>query len=100
VRFPELSLAAYFSKVFVFQLVLLTGLFTLTLLFFDHYRITQPNRKTVLGVFGLTLFLYTANMILRSLKAEWLSHLMATMVAEKAGFADVILLVKTADIGL
>lgn len=39
-------------------------------------------------------------MILGSLKAEWLSHLMATMIAEKAEFADVILLVKTADIGL
>ncbi len=100
VRYPELSLAAYLSKVFAFQLIQLTGLFTLTSLFFYHYRITQLNRKTVLAVIGLTLFLYTANMILGSLKAEWLSHLMATMIAEKAEFADVILLVKTADIGL
>lgn len=100
VRYPELSLAAYLSKVFAFQLIQLTGLFTLTSLFFYHYRITQLNRKTVLAVIGLTLFLYTANMILGSLKAEWLSHLMAKMIAEKAEFADVILLVKTADIGL
>lgn len=100
VRYPELSLAAYLSKVFAFQLIQLTGFFTLTSFLFYHYRITQLNRKTVLAVIGLTLFLYTVNMILGSLKAEWLSHLMAKMIAEKSEFADVILLVKTADIGL
>ncbi|XKD92742.1 hypothetical protein ACISK3_16330 [Morganella morganii] len=98
VRYPELSLAAYLSKVFAFQLVQLTGFFTLTSFLFYHYRITQLNRKTVLAVIGLTIFLYTVNTILGSLKVEWLSHLMAKMIADKAELSDFILVLKTADI--
>nr|WP_242452352.1 hypothetical protein [Morganella morganii] len=100
IRYPELSLAAYLSKVFAFQLVQLTGFFTLTSFLFYHYRITQLNRKTVLTVIGLTIFLYTVNSILGSLKAEWLSHLIAKMIADKAEFSHFILMIKTADICL
>lgn len=97
---PELTLAAYLSKIFAFQLIQLTGLFTLTSLFFYHYRITQLNRKTVLGVIGLTIFLYAVNSILGGLKMEWLGYLLGKMQNNDLDFSDIALMMKTADIFL
>ncbi|WP_405469678.1 hypothetical protein ACGTI2_20610 [Morganella morganii] len=97
---PELSLAAYLSKIFASQLIQLTGLFTLTSLFFYHYRITQLNRKTVLGVIGLTIFLYAVNSILGGLKMEWLGYLLGKMQNNDLDFSDIALMMKTTDIFL
>lgn len=97
---PDLTLAAYLSRVFSFQLIQLTGIFTLTSLLFYHNRITELNRKTVLAVIGLTIFLYTVNSLLGALKAEWLRNLAAQIIADGSGFSDVILMIKTVDIFL
>lgn len=100
VRSPDLTLAAYLSRVFSFQLIQMTGIFTLTSLLFYHNRITQLNRKTVLAVIGLSIFLYTVNSILGGFKAALVGLLVNQVIAEKIEFADLILMVKTTDIFL
>lgn len=93
-----ISLWNYLSPVLGHHLIQMTGQFALVSLFFYHTRITLLNRKSVLGVIGLAIFLYAVNYALAMLKVAVIRSVLQDYGPDKFDFSLLIKLVSLADL--
>ncbi len=93
-----ISLWNYLSPVLGHHFIQMTGQFALVSLFFYHTRITLLNRKSVLGVIGLAIFLYAVNYALAMLKITVIRSVLQDYGPDKFDFSLLIKLVSLADL--
>lgn len=93
-----ISLWNYLSPVLGHHFIQMTGQFALVSLFLYHTRITLLNRKSVLGIIGLAIFLYAINYALAMLKMTVIRSVLQDYGPDKFDFSLLIKLVSLADL--